>query len=281
VAGPVTGVTHTHAGVRQGVSPAAVKHALSKPEMIALLNSMQSAMPESLGQALSTKDVSLSMLLKNEMLNNARSIGLQSDGIEIMREDEDAVDLVGMLFDVLLDQGRFSDEVRRQLVRALPAYARVALLDQQLFAHRTHPARRLLNALPEACEGNGGQSAQERELLGKALEDVQGIVGALGGYAMKSQQDKTELYKVGQNTTRLLLCLGDLVIGWLLLRQAAVAVEALNGSPSEKDRAFYEGKIAAAKFFAHQRLVDLHAERSIAEVAAEIDAALTALGGRA
>ena len=102
-------------------------------------------------------------------------------------------------------------------------------------------------------------------MLGSALEDVQGIVGALGGFAMKAQGDATELYKVGQNTTRLLLCLGDLVIGWLLLRQAAVAVEALNGSPSEKDRAFYEGKIAAAKFFAHQRFPLLAAERAIAE----------------
>ncbi|MGE0820323.1 MAG: acyl-CoA dehydrogenase, partial [Candidatus Nanopelagicales bacterium] len=116
-------------------------------------------------------------------------------------------------------------------------------------------------------DAGNGKLAKEREMLGKALEDVQGIVGALGGYAMKSQQDKTELYKVGQNTTRLLLCLGDLIIGWLLLRQAAVAVEALAGDVSEKDRAFYQGKIAAAKFFAAQRFPLLTAERTIAEAA--------------
>ena len=96
---------------------------------------------------------------------------------------------------------------------------------------------------------------------------MQGIVGALGGYAMKAQTDPTELYKVGQNTTRLLLCLGDLVVGWLLLRQAAVALEALAGTPTESDRAFYEGKVAAAKFFAHQRFPLLTAERAIAESA--------------
>jgi alkylation response protein AidB-like acyl-CoA dehydrogenase len=126
---------------------------------------------------------------------------------------------------------------------------------------------RLGGEVQDFAKGDAGNGtlATEREMLGKALEDVQGIVGALGGFAMKSQTDATELYKVGQNTTRLLLCLGDLVIGWLLLRQAAVAVEALNGSPSEKDRAFYEGKIAAAKFFAHQRFPLLSAERSIAE----------------
>lgn len=126
---------------------------------------------------------------------------------------------------------------------------------------------RLGGEVQDFAKGDAGNGtlAVEREMLGKALEDVQGIVGALGGYAMKSQTDATELYKVGQHTTRLLLCLGDLVIGWLLLRQAAVAVEALNGSPSEKDRAFYQGKVAAAKFFAHQRFPLLAAERSIAE----------------
>jgi hypothetical protein len=92
---------------------------------------------------------------------------------------------------------------------------------------------------------------------------IQAALGALGGFAMKAQEDSTELYKVGQNTTRLLLSLGDLVIGWLLLRQAAV--EALKGSPSESDVAFYQGKIAAAKFFAHQRFPLLAAERAIAE----------------
>ncbi len=116
-------------------------------------------------------------------------------------------------------------------------------------------------------DAGNGKLAKEREMLGKALEDVQGIVGTLGGYAMKSQQDKTELYKVGQHTTRLLLCLGDLIIGWLLLRQAAVAVEALAGDVSDKDRDFYTGKIAAAKFFAAQRFPLLTAERTIAEAA--------------
>jgi alkylation response protein AidB-like acyl-CoA dehydrogenase len=116
-------------------------------------------------------------------------------------------------------------------------------------------------------DAGNGTLAKEREMLGKALEDVQGIIGALGGYAMRSQQDATELYKVGQHTTRLLLGLGDLVIGWLLLRQAAIAIEALKGDVSEKDRAFYTGKVAAAKFFAAQRFPLLAAERTIAEAA--------------
>jgi alkylation response protein AidB-like acyl-CoA dehydrogenase len=112
----------------------------------------------------------------------------------------------------------------------------------------------------------------ERELLGKGLEDVQGILGFMVGELMKSDpradasNDVRNLYKVGQNTSRLLLAAGDLVIGWLLLRQAEVAHKALGaGDVSAKDRDFYEGKVAAASFFARTVLPRLAAERAIAE----------------
>ncbi|MGN6635300.1 MAG: acyl-CoA dehydrogenase [Oryzihumus sp.] len=110
----------------------------------------------------------------------------------------------------------------------------------------------------------------ERELLGKALEDVQGILGFMVGELMNSdpRQDGgeiTNLYKVGQNTSRLLLAAGDLVVGWLLLRQAEIAKAALAAGPSEKDRRFYEGKVAAASFFARTVLPKIAAERQIAE----------------
>jgi hypothetical protein len=175
-------------------------------------------------------------------------------------------------------------------IQGLDLFFRKMVKDQ--FHALTHLGREVAD-FAKGDAGNGTLAA-EREMLGKALEDVQGIVGALGGYAMKSQTDPTELYKVGQNTTRLLLCVGDLVIGWLLLRQAAIAIDALAGSTSDsavaappsdkdragsrsdtehagslsgKDRAFYEGKVAAARFFAHQRFPLLTAERAIAEAA--------------
>jgi hypothetical protein len=111
----------------------------------------------------------------------------------------------------------------------------------------------------------------ERELLGKGLEDVQGILGYMVGELMKSDprqdgSDLANLYKVGQNTSRLLLSAGDLVIGWLLLRQAEVAQAALAGGDlSAKDKDFYEGKVAAASFFARNVLPKIAAERQIAE----------------
>ena len=68
------------------------------------------------------------------------------------------------------------------------------------------------------------------------------------------------------NTTRLLLALGDLVVGWLLVRQSEIAIRALDdGSADADDTAFYQGKLAAAGFFAETVLPRLAAEREIAE----------------
>ncbi len=111
----------------------------------------------------------------------------------------------------------------------------------------------------------GGSLTHERELLGKALEDTQAVIGVLGGWAMASQTNPTEIYKVGLNTTRLLMMMGDLVVGYLLLKQAEVAEKALAAGASAKDVPFYEGKVAAAKWFAANRLPLLASERAVAE----------------
>jgi hypothetical protein len=118
------------------------------------------------------------------------------------------------------------------------------------------------------AETGGDRLKGERELLATALEDVQGMLTAMVGFLMAAEPsaengDVRNVYKVGLNTTRLLLSVGDLVIGWLLLRQAAVALERLDADISTKDRAFYEGKVAAAQFFARQVLPRLGAERAI------------------
>jgi hypothetical protein len=114
-----------------------------------------------------------------------------------------------------------------------------------------------------------GRLAAERELLGRALDDLQAIVGTMVGALMSSDPraeggDPRNVYKVGQNTTRLLLAAGDLVIGWLLLRQADVALTRL-AEGAGRDEAFYRGKVAAARFFARQVLPRLAAERAMAE----------------
>jgi hypothetical protein len=119
-------------------------------------------------------------------------------------------------------------------------------------------------------EAGNGRLKIERELLATALEDGQAIVGTLINQLMSADPnaeggDIANIYKVGLNTSRLLMVLGDIVCGWLLLRGAEVALEKLSGEVSAKDKAFYEGKVAAAQFFARNQLPKITAERAIAE----------------
>jgi len=117
------------------------------------------------------------------------------------------------------------------------------------------------------AESGNGRLKQERELLKQALEDVQGILGALIQYLTASQEDSRNIYKVGQHTVRLLMATGDLLVGWLLQRQAEVANTKLDAGASGKDKAFYEGKVAVAAFFAKNVLPQLSADRKIVESA--------------
>ncbi|GAA2811096.1 acyl-CoA dehydrogenase [Kitasatospora sp. CM 4170] len=116
-----------------------------------------------------------------------------------------------------------------------------------------------------ATAEGGDALATERELLAKAAGDLEAIVGKLLADLSSVEQDVKNMYKVGLNTTRLLLVSGDVVVGWLLLRQAAVALAKLEAGASEKDVAFYQGKVAAARFFAKNVLPTVAPQRLIAE----------------
>jgi alkylation response protein AidB-like acyl-CoA dehydrogenase len=138
--------------------------------------------------------------------------------------------------------------------------------------------------------GNG-RLKEERLALDTALSDVQGMLNTMTGWLAEAQTgDARAPYKVGLSSRRLLLAMGDLMVGWLLQRQAEVALRALmpipdratpdsaspDGSgeagasaagkePSAADRAFYAGKISAARFFAREVLPRLSADRKVVE----------------
>ncbi|MFE1596739.1 acyl-CoA dehydrogenase [Nocardia sp. NPDC058705] len=103
----------------------------------------------------------------------------------------------------------------------------------------------------------------ERKLLATALEDVQTMAATLTGHLMGAQEQPTELYKVGLGSVRFLMSVGDLFIGWMLLNQAEIALNALDNGATGTDVAFYTGKVASAQFFARNVLPELTATRAI------------------
>jgi alkylation response protein AidB-like acyl-CoA dehydrogenase len=122
-----------------------------------------------------------------------------------------------------------------------------------------------IRATADGEHGNG-RLKKERAALARATGDVEAMVNAMHGYLARSLKQPSEIDRVGLNTTRLLLALGDLVVGWLLVRQSEIASRALDsGTASGADTAFYQGKIAAARFFTETVLPRLAAEREVAE----------------
>ena len=126
----------------------------------------------------------------------------------------------------------------------------------------------LATAFVESEAGNGRLKV-ERGLLAQGLEDVGAIVATMVGDLSASSAelggDPRNVYKVGLNTTRLLMALGDVTCAWLLLRGAEVALRALGGPLTPPEQAFYEGKVASARWFARTVLPRLSAELAIAE----------------
>ncbi|MCI2418868.1 acyl-CoA dehydrogenase [Saccharopolyspora sp. K220] len=106
---------------------------------------------------------------------------------------------------------------------------------------------------------------EERALVARALQDAQSMVGTLIEFLTSAQEDVKNIYKVGQHAVSFLLSMGDLLIGWLLLRQAETALAALDAGASAKDQPFYQGKVAAARFFAKNVLPELTGRRKIIE----------------
>ena len=83
----------------------------------------------------STQIAQLSEIIKQNQLNHS---------------DADVIELVGMLFELVLNDHNLPDAVKALLSHLHTPYLKVALLDRKFFFKRRHPARRLLNLLTQA-----------------------------------------------------------------------------------------------------------------------------------
>ena len=116
-----------------------------------------------------------------------------------------------------------------------------------------------------AEEGGNGRLKEERALLATALADVRGMLGALTGHVAAAGREPARVHRAGQHSVRLLMALGDLLVGWLLLRRAQVALEVLDAGtraatgPSTRARSPPPGSSPTT------RLPLLTAERAIVE----------------
>ncbi|MGA0588542.1 DUF1631 domain-containing protein [Dyella sp. KRB-257] len=113
--------------------------------------------------------------LKEHLLNQLGSLRGERPH-QMSSIDEDTIDLVGMLFEFILEDRNLPAQMQVLLARLQIPYLKAAILDRRLFAHRQHPARRLLDSLAEAAKGWSDESDKDRRLHDKVKSIVEQLL---------------------------------------------------------------------------------------------------------
>ncbi len=170
------GSSPARTGTRASASASgAPRRDLRSAEVISVTSLLQRDGPEPYARALAGAG-SLADAIRDQLTEGARRLGLDPDQTQIGAQENDAIDLVGLLFESLFQTHAMLDRARRVYARLVLPYVKVALSDDGLFVRRDHPARRLFDTITEACEGNDGATPQDRELLERAAGIAQRIV---------------------------------------------------------------------------------------------------------
>ena len=113
--------------------------------------------------------------LKSQLLNQIGALRGERPS-HVSTIDEDTIDLVGMLFEFILEDRNLPAEMQALLARLQIPYLKAAILDRKLFAHRQHPARRLLDGLAEQAKGWSEESDRDRRLYEKIKSIVEKLL---------------------------------------------------------------------------------------------------------
>jgi hypothetical protein len=162
-------------GTAPGAMPMQERRELCTRELNTVTSLLQRDNVKSFQAALSGRG-QLNAAIRVQLLEGARSLGLDPGEIRLGEHEEDAIDMVGLMFESLLETHALVGPARGLFARLVMAYVRVAINDENLFVRPDHPARRLLDALTLSCESNDGGSPQERALLERANAAVGRVV---------------------------------------------------------------------------------------------------------
>lgn len=147
-------------------------------ELLEALNRMQRQSADDLAQRLHNPQpvAGLKADLQQQLEAHSDSPGQQ----KLSDQEADVIDLVGMLFDFILDDDNLPDNCKTALSHLHTPYLKVALQDKALFTQHHHPARRLLNAMAQAGVLYGGEG-DERGLLAKMQWVVERVIHGFTG----------------------------------------------------------------------------------------------------
>ncbi len=149
---------------------------LSATDLISALSILQSQSSAARAREAELQDTAAAVQqIKRELLDQA---GKLSDGARrrVSNADEDTIDLVGMLFEYIVQDRNLPARIQSTLSRLQIPYLKVAILDRHLFAQRAHPARRLLDTLADAGKSWTEESDRDQRLYKSILAAVEAVL---------------------------------------------------------------------------------------------------------
>jgi hypothetical protein len=143
---------------------------------LTLLQSQIAVLPSQAAALASQADISRDVAqLKEQLLAQIGQLRGQQTA-HVAGVDEDTIDLVGMLFEFILEDHNLPAEMQVLLARLQIPYLKVALLDRRMFAHRSHPARQLLDVLADAAKGWSAEGDRDGRLFDKVKSTVERLL---------------------------------------------------------------------------------------------------------
>ncbi|MEP7044535.1 MAG: DUF1631 domain-containing protein [Dokdonella sp.] len=114
--------------------------------------------------------------IKRELLDQVSKLSDDARERRVSTADEDTIDLVGMLFEYILQDRNLPAQMQALLGRLQIPYLKVAIVDKHLFAQKSHPARRLLDALAEAGKSWSEESDRDHRLYDRIKTSVETVL---------------------------------------------------------------------------------------------------------
>jgi hypothetical protein len=174
--GAISALAGTATGGGQALPIGPLPSAAEMLGALTLLQSQIASLPSQAAPLATQADVTRDVAqLKEQLLVQIGQLRGQQTA-HVSGVDEDTIDLVGMLFEFILEDRNLPAEMQVMLARLQIPYLKVALLDRRLFAHKSHPARQLLDALADAAKGWSAESDRDGRLFDKTRTIVERLL---------------------------------------------------------------------------------------------------------
>ncbi len=149
---------------------------LSPTDLLSALTILQNQSMAAQARAGNATDAVLAVQqIKRELLDQVNKLSADAKERRVSNADEDTIDLVGMLFEYILQDHNLPTPMQALFGRLQIPYLKVAILDKHLFAQKSHSARRLLDLLAEAGKSWSEESDRDHRLFDRiklAVETV-------------------------------------------------------------------------------------------------------------